>query len=130
MESNKTILYSSCLMLEIAKADDKVTEDELNIIKEILIDFFNISNKKALEIINSSYKELEKSIDIFQYANFLNNELEYDDKLNLIKCIFEVGYSDGELHYLEHHYIKSMSNLLNIERDDIIKAKLETKKYI
>ena len=128
MDSEKTILYASCLMLDIAKADNKITNGEINIIKEILIDFFNISNKYALKIINKSYQELDKSIDIFKYANFLNNDLQYEDKLDLIKCIFEVGHSDGELHYLELHYIKTISNLLNIEKIDVIKAKLETKK--
>ena len=108
MDSDKTILYASCLMLEIAKADNKITKDELNIIQEILVDFFNISNEKSLEIINTSYKELEESIDIFKYANFLNNELCYNDKIDLIRCIFEVGYSDGKLYYLEQHYIKKI----------------------
>ena len=130
MDSDKTILYTSCLMLEIAKADNKITKDELNIIQEILVDFFNISKERSLEMMNASYKELEKSIDIFKYANFLNSEICYNDKVDLIRCIFEVGYSDGKLHYLEHHYIKRMSDLLNIEKLDVIKAKLETKKNI
>ena len=127
MDSKKTILYASCLMLEIAKADHKVTTKELIIIKEILVDYFNISNNDASEVIRNSYKELKDSIDIFKYANFINYELSYQDKLDLIRCIFEVGYSDGKLHYLELHYIKTMSRLLNIENDDLVKAKLETK---
>ena len=130
MDSEKTILYSSCLMSEIAKADNIITKDEINIIEEILIDFFQIDQKKASNIINQSYKELEKAVDMFQYSNFLNSSMDYTDKLDLIKCIFEVGYSDGELHYLEDHYIKTISNILNIERKDIIKAKLEIKKYL
>ena len=130
MDSEKTILYSSCLMLEIAKADNIITNDEINIIEEILIDFFEIDTKQAKDIIIQSYKELDKSVDMFQYSNFLNSNLDYQDKLDLIRCIFEVGYSDGELHYLEHHYIKTISNILNINRQDLIKAKLEIKKYI
>ena len=117
-------------MLEIAKADNIITNDEINIIEEILVDFFEIDRKQAADIVNQSYKELDKSVDIFQYSNFLNSTLDYQDKLDLIRCIFEVGYSDGELHYLEHHYIKTISNILNIDRQDIIKAKLEIKKYI
>ena len=127
MDSQKIILYASCLMLEIAKADDNVKNKELIIIEEILIDYFKISKKYASEIVRASYKELENSIDIFKYANFLNHELDYEDKVDLIRCIFEVGYSDGKLHYLELHYIKIMSSLLNIENDDIVKAKLEKK---
>ena len=130
MDLEKTILYSSCLMLEIAKADNLITKDETTIIEEILIDFFEIDNKKATSIITQSYKELDKSTDMFQYSNFLNSVMKYQDKLDLIRCIFEVGYADGELHYLEHHYIKTISNMLNIERKDLIKAKLDIKKYI
>ena len=37
MDSEKIILYASCLMLDIAKADDKVTDSELNILKEIYV---------------------------------------------------------------------------------------------
>ena len=87
--------------------------------------------KESIEsIINQSYKELNQSVDMFQYSNFLNSTMDYQDKVDLIRCIFEVGYSDGELHYLENHYIKTISNMLNIERKDLIKAKLDIKKYI
>jgi uncharacterized tellurite resistance protein B-like protein len=127
MDSKKTILYASCLMLEIAKADQKVKREELIIIKEILVDYFNISKDDASEIIRNSYEELKDSIDIFKYANFLNHELTYEDKVDFVRCIFEVGYSDGKLHYLELHYIKTISRLLNIEKNDLIKAKLEKK---
>ena len=128
MDSEKTILYSSCLMLEIAKADNIITKDEINIIEEILIDFFRIDQKKASNIINQSYKELDQSVDMFQYSNFLNSTMDYQDKVDLIRCIFEVGYSDGNLHYLELHYIKTISSLLNIEKSDVVRAKLDTKR--
>ena len=128
MNSEKIILYASCLMLDIAKSDGKVTDSELNILKEILMDFFDITDNHASGIIKNSYIELDKSIDIFQYTKFLNDKMDYNDKVDLIRCIFEVGYSDGSLHHLELHYIKTISNLLNIEKSDVVRAKLETKR--
>ena len=130
METNKTTLYSSCLMLYIAKVDETIDKEEINIIKEILIDYFKINEKNATNIIRLSLKSLEQSTDIFQYANFINEELNYNDKLDLVKCIFEVGYADEKMHYLELHYIKKIANLLNLEKQDIIEANLEIKKYI
>ena len=128
MDSEKIILYASCLMLDIAKADGKVADIELSSLKEILIDFFNITNNYASEIIKNSYIDLDESVDMFKYANFLNDKMDYNDKVDLIRCIFEVGYSDGNLHYLELHYIKTISSLLNIEKNDVVIAKLETKR--
>ena len=45
-------------MLEIAKADSIITNDEINVIEEILVDFFEIDRKQATDIVNQSYKEL------------------------------------------------------------------------
>jgi len=130
METNKTTLYSSCLMLYIAKADDIIEKEEIDIIREILIDFFKINKDNAKNIIDLSLKDLDKSTDIFQYADHINEELNYQDRLDLVKCIFEVGYSDGNLHYLELHYIKKIARLLNLEREDIVNANLEIKRYL
>ena len=129
METNKTTLYSSCLLLYIAKADEKLEKEEISIIKDILIDYFEINDSDALNIIKLSLESLKEATDVFEYANFINDNLEYADKLDLVKCIFEVGYADGKLHYLEMHYIKTISNILNIEKEDVIKANLEIKKY-
>ena len=50
MDSEKTILYASCLMLDIAKADGKVTDNELSSLKEILIDFLIQLEQRKLTI--------------------------------------------------------------------------------
>ena len=116
-------------MIKIAESDDIISKDENLIIKEILIDFFNISNQRACKFIELANSHLKSSVDLHKYSKYLNTELSYQDKLDLIKCIFEVGYSDGKLDYLEYHYIKIISTLLNINRRDMIKSKREIKKF-
>ena len=65
------------------------------------------------------------STGLFQFGNQLNQDLSHEDKLDFISCVFEVAYSDGELHYLEHHTIKKIAYILNLEKDDIIASKAE-----
>ena len=43
---------------------------------------------------------------------------------------FEVAYADDELHFKEQHLIKQIAGILNIENQDLIKTKLEIKKYL
>ena len=40
------------------------------------------------------------------------------------------AYADGELHYLEHHTIKKVANILNLSRDEIINAKAEIENFL
>ncbi len=130
MDSNKTIIYSSCLMLTIAQADDKLLKEEINIIQEIISDFFQLDIQNSKDIIKEALFEIENAVDIYQFSKYLNSELSYTDKTDFIKCIFEIGYIDGELHHLEYHYIKTIANLLNVEKSDLINAKKEIKRYL
>lgn len=130
MDSNKTIIYSSCLLLIVAQADNKLLKEEISVIQEIISDFFQLDIESSKNIIEKSLFEIENAVDIYQFSKYLNSELNYADKLDLVKCIFEVGYIDGELHHLEYHYIKTISNLLNVEKADLINAKKEIKRYI
>ena len=130
MDSNKTIIYSSCLLLIVAQADNKMVKEEISVIQEIISDFFQLDIERSNNIIEKSLFEIENAIDIYQFSKYLNSELNYADKLDLVKCVFEVGYIDGELHHLEYHYIKTISDLLSVEKADLINAKKEIKRYI
>ena len=130
MDSNKTIIYSSCLLLIVAQADNKLLKEEISVIQEIISDFFQLDIESTKDIVRKSLFEIENAVDIYQFSKYLNSELNYADKLDLVKCVFEVGYIDGELHHLEYHYIKTISDLLNVEKADLINAKKEIKRYI
>tara|TARA_A100001011_G_scaffold390710_1_gene474722 strand:+ start:3128 stop:3481 length:354 start_codon:yes stop_codon:yes gene_type:complete len=116
-------------MIKIADSDNHICNNELNIIKEILIDFFKISKKKSSKYIERAKEKTNNSVDYFKFSKYLESQFSYQDKLDLLKCIFEVGYSDGKLDSIEYHYIKIISNLFNIEHRDMIKSKIEMKKF-
>ena len=63
-------------------------------------------------------------------CQILNQFLSHDDKLDFISCVFEVAYADGELHYLEHHAVKKIANILHLEKNEIISAKAEIESYL
>ena len=129
MNKNEEIISATAMLLSIAKADDILEDDELESIVDILIDFFQLSSKnEANIIIDKANDELEKSIDIFEFGRTLNRHWDYDDKVDFICCAFEVGYSDGKLHYFEEHIIKKVATILNVNHQDLVKSRIEMKK--
>ena len=121
---------AAILLLSIANADNIIEKSEIKIIKEIIQDFFSIKNEEAYSIIESAIIELKKSTSYFEYAQILNENFTYQDKLDFVFCIFEVAHIDNNLHFKEQHLIKQISSILNIEHHDLIKIKLEIKKYL
>ena len=121
---------ATILLYSVAKADHNIEKKELQTIREIVEDFFSISVEESYSIIENAVKELKKSTSFFKYGQILNENFSYQDKLDFICCVFEVAYSDNELHFKEQHLIKQISGILNIENKDLIKSKLEIKKYL
>tara|TARA_B100000287_G_C20614264_1_gene773357 strand:+ start:413 stop:814 length:402 start_codon:yes stop_codon:yes gene_type:complete len=126
----KIQIYTTALMLQIASADGQIDAAEINIIKDILIDYFKIDKKRINQLVEESEIIREEMIDIYELASFVNNHLNLQDKIDLICCYFEVAYADGNLHFLERHTIKQIANVLNINKEQLRNAEKEIKKYL
>lgn len=127
-DSEEIILSATCLLLSIANADDNIDKNELQIINDIIKDFFNLKEDKAKNIIIDAQKDLNESTDYFSYGNKLNDHFSLADKIDFISCIFEVAYSDGEYHYMEEHMIKKIAHMFHIENKDLVHVKMDIKR--
>jgi len=124
------ILSATALLLSISNADDNIDSNEINLIKDIIIDFFEVNKNDCKDIINVSLQQLNAATDIYEYGRVLNNLFTYNDKVDFICCAFEVAYSDGILHFKEEYFIKKISTILNVNHSDLISSKIEMKKYL
>ena len=127
---SEEILSATSLLLSISKADDNIDNIEIDVVKNIIKDFFEINTDDLSDIITISLETLKKSTDLYEFGKILNNTFTYQDKVDFICCTFEVAYADNNLHYLEEHFIKKISNILNVEHEDLIASKSEIKNYL
>ena len=129
-DSTQTQLAAACILLSVADADEILEDQELNTINAILQDFFILDDKAASSLMEKAKNEWKISTGLFQFGSQLNNDFSHNDKMDFISCVFEVAFADGELHYLEHHTIKKIANILNLSRDEIINAKNEISNFL
>ena len=123
-------IATTCLLIKVAFADEYLDAKEEKIIREILSDFFSIKTEEINKLFKDSNQLLKESTDIFSFGQLLNLHFTKEDKIDLIGCIFEVAFADGELHYLENHTIKQIAHILNIEHKDLINVKMEIKHFL
>ena len=129
-DSIQTQLAAACILLSVADADEILEDQELDTINAILQDFFILDDKAASSLMEKAKNEWKISTGLFQFGSQLNNDFSHNDKMDFISCVFEVAFADGELHYLEHHTIKKIANILNLSRDEIINAKNEISNFL
>ena len=129
-DSHETQLSATCLLLSVAEADEILEEQELDTIQDILKDFFSISDNDAYKLIQEAKDKMKNATGLFVFGQHLNTVFDHTDRLDFISCVFEVAYADGDLHYLEHHTVKKIANILNVNREDILASKGEMENYL
>ena len=129
-DSHQTQLAAACILLSVADADEVLEDRELEIISEILQEFFTINKNNTASLLDEATQTWQESTDLFQFGTQLNKNFSHDDKLDFISCVFEVAYADGDIHYLEHHTIKKIANILQLHRNEIIAAKAEIESFL
>ena len=129
-DSHKTQLSAACLLLSVAEADEILEKQELDTIQDILKDFFSIADNDAYKLIQEAQDKMKDATGLFIFGQHLNTVFDHTDRLDFISCVFEVAYADGDLHYLEHHTVKKIANILNVNREDILASKGEMENYL
>lgn len=128
--THKLEIAACALLMEIANADDEFTKDERIKIVELMKKTFNLSEEEVLNIISKSKEEIKKSISLYEFTDILNTNLNNDEKYSILKHLWRIAYSDGNLDAYENHYIKKISNNLHIYNQERIAAKLEVKEEL
>ena len=129
-DSHETQLSAACLLISFAEADEILEKQELDTIQDILKDFFSIADNDAYKLIQDAQDKMKNATGLFVFGQHLNTVFDHTDRLDFISCVFEVAYADGDLHYLEHHTVKKIANILNVNREDILASKSEMENYL
>ena len=129
-DSYEIIEAATCLLLSVANADEILEEDELSTIHDIVSDYFKLDADTIAVLMHSAKKIMFQSTGLFEFGQILNTHMQYQDKVDFICCIFEVAFADGDLHYLEHHTIRKIAHIMNIEHEDLVNAKTEIESYL
>jgi uncharacterized tellurite resistance protein B-like protein len=101
------IRVATCaLFVEIARIDEKFTAAEMATILSILKQKYSLSQDHADALIAEAERELEKSVDLWQFTRL-------------------IVYVDGKMDQYEHYLMNKLQNLLRLTHDQLITAKLK-----
>ena len=116
-------LISLCLAYEVANADNEIDSKErdllLNLIKEN-IDLSLVSEKDILQVIQEDSK---KSISFYDIIRDINKGLNREEKVDIIKMLWEVAYADNALDVGEERIIKRSAEMLGIKPSIVLQTK-------
>jgi uncharacterized tellurite resistance protein B-like protein len=113
------------LFVEMARIDEKFTEAEMDTILSILKERYGLSRKHADALVAEADKELDKSVDLWQFARLINENYSTAEKIEIIEILWQMVFVDGKMDRYEHYLMNKLKNLLRLSHDQLIAAKLK-----
>ena len=120
------ILVAVCaLFVEMARIDEKFTPTEMETILSILQEKYGLSPEHAKALMAEAERQLEQSVDLWQFSNLINENYVNDEKVEIIKTLWKIVYVDGKMDRYERYLMQKLSNLLRLSHEQLIAAKLK-----
>jgi uncharacterized tellurite resistance protein B-like protein len=120
------IRIATCaLFLEMARIDEKFTKEEMETVLSIMQEKYGLSREHADTLVAEADKELEDSVDLWQFARLINDNYSIDEKMEIIEILWRMVYVDGKMDEYEHYLMNKLRNLLRLSQDQLIGAKLK-----
>ena len=116
-------LTAAVLAYEIARIDGKVDEDELIMLKDELVLIANKTDKDESEILEIIESYSKNSVSFHDFVEDINKEYSKDQKINLLRFMWNVAYADSKLDIEEERLIRRVADLIKIKDIEVLKLK-------
>ncbi|MFQ5603463.1 MAG: TerB family tellurite resistance protein [bacterium] len=123
---NHDVRIAACaLFLEMAHIDGEFSNSERESIFAMFEQEYGLSERQMTELANVAERELKHSIDLWQFTHLINKNFSEEEKIQVIELLWKLIYADGRLDHHEDYLIHKLAQLLHIDHQQLIAAKLK-----
>ena len=115
------------LLLEIAWADDDFGPEERHVVETLVRERFGLDGPAAAELMALAEKERARSTDYYQFTRLMREELSREERLDILRMLWTVVYSDGVLEAHEDALVHKLTRLLGLKHQETIAMKLRAR---
>ena len=116
-------LIASVLAYEIARSDGEITEDESNLLLEEIKKISIKVGKDEKEIYKLIEMYSDNSVSFYEFIEDINVNFLKEEKLTLLKFLWDVAYADSKLDIDEERLIRRIADLIRIKDIEVLKLK-------
>ena len=122
-------LAMAALLVEAARADHYVKEEELEELGTLLAVRLDLEPAAAAALVHRARDAVEKSVSLYEFTRPLHEALSYPQKEELVRMLWHVALADRHLDKYEDYLIGKVSELLYVARGDVLRLKHEARQF-
>ena len=111
------------LLLEACQIDGNTGKVELEYIKNLLVHKFNFTSDQAEKNLLKALEKSDERIEIFSQIKIILNEMNHEERIDVIEMMWGVILSDGVVDDFEANLMRRMNGLLYVSGEESALAK-------
>ena len=116
---------AALLLIEVAKADHSIEQDELQRIQEVLSEQWSLPSAELDQLINDATETAKWNASLHEYVELVNAHFSQEQKYQLVLGLWRVACADQVIHHHEEHLVRRVADLLHVSHKDFIRSKHE-----
>ena len=116
-------LAAAVLLIEVAKADHALEKLELDRMKAVLRGTWGLSEDDLADLVDVARDTADADVSLHRQIDLINRNFGPQQKLNLVRGLWEVACADGEVHPHEELLVRRLADLLYVSHSDFIRCK-------
>jgi uncharacterized tellurite resistance protein B-like protein len=120
-------LTATILAYEIARSDGDISKPELDLLLNEVKKITSKVNKSQNEILEIIETYSINSVSFYEFIEDINKDYSKEDKLILIKYLWDVAYADNVLDLSEERLVRRIADLIKIKDIEVLKLKDSSK---
>ena len=111
-------LAAAALLVEVAMVDREFDPAERDRIIQFVRSKFSLEETIASQLISRAEAEVEGSVQLYGITSALRHGLSYEDRVELMECLWTVAYADGEVDPFEDQLMRRIGELIYVTDRD------------
>ncbi len=111
-------LAAAALLVEAAQMDDDFDEQERATILALLTSHFGLDDAEAQDLLSAAEAAVARSNQLYAFTRAVKDAFDSEERRKMVEMLWEVAYSDGEVHDYEASLIRRVTGLLHVSDRD------------
>jgi uncharacterized tellurite resistance protein B-like protein len=120
-------LNASILAYEVARSDGNISESELKLLHDEIRKICAKVGKNEEKILAIIEEYSRNSVSFYEFISDINKDYTKENKLSLIRFLYDVAYADKILEVSEERLIRRIADLIKIKDIEVLKIKDSSK---
>jgi uncharacterized tellurite resistance protein B-like protein len=117
LSSNDPKLSVAVLLVHLAAVDGQMKDEERNAIKGALIDHYDMDETSVDKLIKEAALRDAEAVDFFKFTQSIT-QLDMEDRVEIIRMMWMVVFSDKKNHELEDNMVWRIAELIGVSSRD------------